>query len=176
MNKEIINLPHSRGWPIETRGRFLSPGKSIHSRRALIFLVLVATALLLVGCTDHLDVTGLPTTCGKDKNGKDIHARVEVKISQAVAGDLQRDTKIVNSKGVAEFMIGADTSKRLLKPGHRTPNAPKDFIYTGDPVSIELKFKDPCKVDTKTKTVTLDALPQKKHNGRVTYELAYTDF
>jgi hypothetical protein len=175
MNKETFNLPYSRRWSIETRGRFFSREKSVNSRRALIFLVLVATALLLVGCTDHLDITGLPVTC-KDQNGKDVAARLEMKITQA--GNLMAvDTMVVNPKGEAEFMMGAATqSKSLLKPGHRPANPPLNVIYTADPISIELRFKDPCKFDTKTKTVVLDDLPHQKHKGRFTYKLAYADF
>jgi hypothetical protein len=137
----------------------------------------LATALLLGSCTDHLDITGLPATCGKDKTGKDISARVVVKITQAGSGFAQGDTKIVNSKGVAEFMIGADSqSKSLLKPGHRPVNASLNVIYTADPISIELRFKDPCKFATKTKSVVLDDLPHQKKEGRITYTLAYADF
>jgi hypothetical protein len=140
-------------------------------------LVVLATALLLAGCTDHLDITGLPVTCRDDQSGKDVAARVVVEVSQTGAGVMQRGTKIVNSKGVAEFMIGSSKqSKRLLMPGHRPENAPLNVIYTADPVSIGLRFKEPCKVNTKTKTVVLDDLPQQKKKGRITYTLPYADF
>jgi hypothetical protein len=137
---------------------------------------LLATALLLVGCTDHLDITGLPATCGKDKDGKDIAARVEMRITQA-GNMVAVDTMTVNSKGEAELMIGADTqSKSLLKPGHRPANPSLNVIYSADPVAIELRIKDPCKFATKTKMVVLDALPHQKTKGRVRYKLAYADF
>jgi len=64
----------------------------------------------------------------------------------------------------------------LLKPGHRPANPPLNIIYTGDPVSIELRFKDPCKFATKTKTIVLDDLPHQKHKGRLTYKLPFADF
>lgn len=163
--------------PIEFRRRALTLGRSTtKSKRALLFLVLLATALLLAGCTDHLDITGLPTACGKDTKGQDIAARVEIRIRQA-SPDPLTDTKIVNSRGVAELMVGADSQgKSLLQPGHRPPNAPQNVIYTADPISIELRFKDPCKYDTKTKTIVLDNLPQQKKQRRITYTLAYADF
>jgi hypothetical protein len=176
MSNVIFISAQSRRRPIGFQSRAESPGRSTtKSKRALLFLVLLATTLLLAGCTDHLDITGLPATC-KDQTGKDVAARVEVRITQA--GNLVAvDTMTVNSKGEAEFMIGAVTqSKSLLKPGHRPANPPLNVIYTADPVSIELRFKDPCKFDTKTKTIVLDDLPHHKTRGRLRYTLAYANF
>lgn len=177
MRNVIFISTQSRRPAIEFRRRALTLARSMtKSKRALFFLVLLATALLLAGCTDHLDLTGLPATCGKDKTGNDIAATLEMKITQA--GNLVAvDTMIVNSKGEAEFMIGASNqSKSLLKPGHRPANPQLNVIYTADPISVELRFKDPCKFDTKTKTIVLDSLPHQKTKGRVRYKLAYADF
>jgi len=71
-------------------------------------------------------------------------------------------------------MIGAETqAKSILKPGHSPATSEPNVIYTSDPVSIELKFKDPCKIDTKKTTIVLDDLPHHKTKGRVTYILKY---
>src|SRR2546421_12058139 len=111
------------GRPFGFQRRAGFPGRAAtKSNRALLFLILLATVLLAAGCTDHLEVTGLPETC-KDQSGKEVPPRVERKITQA--GNLMAvDTMVANAKGEAEFMMGAVTqSKSLLKPGHRPPNA-----------------------------------------------------
>ena len=173
MRNVISILSRSRRPLIEFRRRALSLARSMtKSNGALLFLVLLA-ALLLAGCTDKLDITGLPMTC-KNQSGKDVAARLEMRIKQA-GKDVAFDTKTVDSNGRAELMIGADTSKSLLKPGHRPANPPLNVIYTADPISIELRLKDPCKFDIKTKTVVLDELPSHKTKGRITYTLAYAD-
>jgi hypothetical protein len=133
---------------------------------------LLAAATLLIGCTDHLDVTGLPTSC-KDQAGKDVGVRVEMRVSQA--GDLRAvDTVSVSKSGDADLMIGADTqSKSLLRPGHRPAQPELNAIYTADPVSIELRLKGPCQMEVKKTTVVLDDLPHHKAKGHIRYVLQY---
>ncbi len=136
------------------RGASLPRRSTKRSRRTLGLVILLAAASLLVGCTDQLDLTGLPTSC-KDSTGKDVAVRVEMRITRP--GQLMAlDTMTVNSKGEADLMIGAGTqSKSLLKSGHRPMKPEPNVIYTGDPVSIELKLKDPCKPNTKMTTIVL---------------------
>lgn len=149
----------------------------METKRIFLSLALLSVVILAVSCTDHLDVQGLPTSC-KDQNGNDVKVRVEMKLSQN--NSLKAvDTFAVSGKGDADFMIGAETQKKsLLAPGHRpTGNPDPNLIYTADPVSIDLKVKDPCRVNTKTLTVVLDDLPhQKIKGGRVRYTVQFDQF
>ena len=175
MRKLTSNYP-SRWLSEEVRRRFASPARSVtESKRALLLLAVLAVCALLSGCTDHIDLTGLPASC-KDQTGKEVSVRVEIKIKQGVQLKAV-DTMSVSSRGDAKFMIGADTqAKSMLKPGHSPATSEPNVIYTSDPVSIELKFKDPCKIDTKKTTIVLDDLPHHKTKGRVTYILKYDQF
>lgn len=105
----------------------------VSTTRGFLLLALIACLILLAGCTDHLDITGLPTSC---KGG-----RVEMRITQA--GELSAvDTIGISSQGVAHLMLGAVTqSKTTLKPGHRPAKPEPNVIYTADPAVIELRFK-----------------------------------
>jgi hypothetical protein len=176
MSKLTLLYEPSRWLHVELRSRFTPSIRStMKAKRTLLFLAVLAISIVLTGCTDHLDLTGLPTSC-KDQTGKDVAVRVEMRIMQA--GELRAvDTITVNSKGEADLMIGAETqSKSLLKAGHRPATLEPNVIYTGDPISIELKLKDPCKADTKTRAIVLDDLPHHKTKGRVTYTLQYDQF
>jgi len=147
------------------------------ANRTLLFLTVLAVSIVFTGCTDHLDVTGLPTSC-KDKTGKDVGVRVEMRIyREDPKKPVATDTMVVNSRGEAELMIGADTqSKSLLKAGHSPATPEPNVIYTADSISIQLSLKDPCKIDTRNTTVVLDDLPHRKNKGRVSYVLHYDQF
>ncbi len=177
MMSELTLLHEPSRWlHIELRSRCAPTVRSpMKVKRTLLLLAVLAVSIVLTGCTDHLDLTGLPTSC-KDQAGKDATVRVEMRIMQA--GELKAvDTITVNSKGEADLMIGAETqSKSLLKAGHRPATLEPNVIYTGDPISIELKLKDPCKADTKKTTIVLDDLPHHKTKGRVIYTLQYDQF
>ncbi|HJZ68032.1 MAG TPA: hypothetical protein VKF81_07920 [Blastocatellia bacterium] len=142
----------------------------------LLSLALLTVSVLSISCTDHLDVQGLPASC-KDTKGKDVNARVEMRIFQQ-SDRKTAGTVIVSTKGDADFKIGASTqSQSLLRSGHRPENPDVNAIYTADPVLIELRFKDPCKVETKKLTVVLDDLPHKQMpGGRVRYEVKFDQF
>ena len=146
------------------------------NKRIFLSLALGAVSILTISCTDYLDVQGLPPSC-KDQNGKDVNVRVEMKITQ---GDDRKaaGTVIASAKGDADFKIGSNQqSQSLLKPGHRPDKPDLNAIYTADPVSIELKFKDPCKLETKKLTVALDDLPHTKiTGGRVRYTVQFDQF
>jgi hypothetical protein len=152
-------------------------GESVmRTKRTFPLLALVATSIFTISCTDYLDVQGLPPSC-KDQNGKDVNARLEMKITQ---GDDRKaaGTVIVSGNGDADFKIGSNQqSKSLLKPGHRPDKPDINAIYTADPVSIELRFKDPCKSEAKKLTVVLDDLPHTKiKGGRVRYTVRFDQF
>lgn len=140
----------------------------VSTTRGFLLLALITCVILLAGCTDHLDITGLPTSC------KGVG--VEMKITQA--GDLKAvDTIGVSPGGVAHLMLGAVTqSKTILKPGHSPSNPEPNVIYTADPVLIELRFKDPCGAGTRQTALVLDDVPHHKTNGKVTYVVKYEQF
>ena len=144
-------------------------------KRILLSLALLAVSVLSIACTDQLVVEGLPASC-KDANGKDVNARVEMRIFQQ--GDRKTaGTVIVSTKGGADFKIGARTqSQSLLRSGHRPENPDVNAIYTADPVLIELRLKDPCKTETKKLTVVLDDLPHQNKGGRVRYTVKFDQF
>jgi hypothetical protein len=146
------------------------------TRRFLLSLALLGLSIFAVACQDHLEVQGLPASC-KDQSGADAKARVEMKIYQN-SEPKTGGTTIVNPKGVVDFKIGASTqSQSLLKSGHRPAEKPDvNAIYTADPVTIELKFKDPCKIETKKLTAVLDDLPHERKSGRVRYTLKFDQF
>jgi hypothetical protein len=147
------------------------------TNRIFLLLVVLAVSILSVACTDYLDIQGLPPSC-KDQNGADTSVRMEMRISQA-GEPKAAATVIVSKTGEADFKIGASTQQQSqLRSGHRPEKQPDlNAIYTADPVSIELKFKDPCKLGTKTLTVVPDDLPQEKiAGGRVRYTVKFDQF
>ncbi|MEA2346073.1 MAG: hypothetical protein QOF63_4242, partial [Thermoanaerobaculia bacterium] len=114
MMSKVTLLPEpSRRLPMELRNPCAQPLRpTTKAKGALLLLAVLAVSIVLTGCTDHLDITGLPTSC-KDQAGKDVAARVEMRITQA--GELRAvDTITVNSKGEANLMMGADTQSKSL--------------------------------------------------------------